>query len=88
MIPYSLLPRKGENEILFTHMGEEFLGVRSQGSELEFRVGVGGRGHISLHEIPSTRPSLALSAGFFEKNASTFLFSAPMFNLSASVLTS
>ena len=71
MIPYSLLPRKGENEIFFTHMGEEFLGVRSrnrplrgfathreantpseasaEGSELEFRVGVGewwGQGSV------------------------------------------
>lgn len=71
----------------FIHMGEAFLGVGGQesGGRGQY-AGVGG--HISLHEIPSMRPSLALSAGFFAKNASTFLLSAPMFNLSASVLTS
>ncbi len=26
MIPYSLLPRKGENKKIFTRLGEEFLG--------------------------------------------------------------
>jgi hypothetical protein len=32
MIPNSLLPRKGENEKIFTHLGEVVLGVRGQGS--------------------------------------------------------
>ena len=45
MIQYSLLPRKGENEIFFTHLGEGILGVRSQSwsSELELEVGIRGQ---------------------------------------------
>jgi hypothetical protein len=32
MIPNSLLPRKGENEKIFTRLGEEFLGGWGLGS--------------------------------------------------------
>ena len=38
MIPNSLLPRKGENEKIFTHVGERILGVSTQESGV--RVGV------------------------------------------------
>ena len=38
MIPNSLLPRKGENEKIFTRLGEVVLGGRGQGS------GVRGQG--------------------------------------------
>ena len=33
MIPNSLLPRKGENEKIFTRMGEVFLGVEFLGTD-------------------------------------------------------